>query len=134
MGNHYHLLINTPRGNLDIGMRYLNSMYAQKFNKTRKKDGPVFRDRYKSVVVQDQRYLLNLTRYIHRNPVEAQLITSPEKYEWSSCQDFISSEGRLPWLSLELANLHGDYLAYVNQPIKEKLRDVYLKKQTPRFL
>ncbi len=70
MGNHYHLLIETPRANLDRIMRHINGIYTQRYNRLRRTDGPLFRGRYKAIIVDADDYLLPLSRYIHRNPIE----------------------------------------------------------------
>jgi len=66
MANHYHLLIETPRANLSRIMRHINGVYTQRYNRLKKTDGPLFRGRYKSILVEQDAYLLQLTRYIHR--------------------------------------------------------------------
>ena len=70
MGNHYHLLIETPLANLGRVMRHINGVYTQRYNRLKKTDGPLFRGRYKAILVDRDAYLLQLTRYIHRNPLE----------------------------------------------------------------
>ena len=61
MGNHYHLLIHTPEGNLQRGMRHLNGVYTQRYNRIEKTDGPLFRGRYKAVLIESDAYLLNVS-------------------------------------------------------------------------
>lgn len=73
MPNHYHILVQTPRGNLSRAMRHINGVYTQRYNRKRKTDGQLFRGRYKSILVDADNYLLELLRYIHRNPVRAHL-------------------------------------------------------------
>ncbi len=71
MGNHYHVLIETPDGNLSKDMRQLNGMYTQRFNRTRQRGGHVFQGRFKAILVQKESYLLELARYVALNPVRA---------------------------------------------------------------
>ena len=71
--NHYHLLIQTPGGDLARCMRHLNGIYTQRFNRAHHCDGQLFGGRYKSILVDADSYLLELVRYIHRNPLEAGL-------------------------------------------------------------
>lgn len=98
MPNHYHLLVRTPLPNLSIGMRHLNSLYTKHYNKKYKKDGALFRGRYKAVLVDAENYLLRGSRYIHLNPVKACLAKHPDKYCWSSYQ-FYTHNSTLPdWL------------------------------------
>jgi putative transposase len=84
MPNHYHLLIHTPDGNLSKAMQYFLSIFAKRINDDINADGSVFRDRYKSILIDSTTYLLQLTRYIHLNPVEAQISSSAKTYKWSS--------------------------------------------------
>ena len=65
MGNHYHLLVETPLANLDRIMRHINGVYTQRYNRLKRTDGPLFRGRYKAVLVDEDAYLLEVSRYIH---------------------------------------------------------------------
>lgn len=89
MDNHYHLLIKTPLGNISRVMRHLDGIYTQRFNKSVKRDGPLFRGRYKSILIEADEYLLQLSRYIHLNPVKAKLVKKPEQFAWSSYQAYL---------------------------------------------
>jgi len=71
MSNHYHVLAQTPDGNLDRCMRHINGVYTQRYNRRHHKDGQLFKGRYKAILVDADHYLLELVRYIHRNPVRA---------------------------------------------------------------
>ena len=73
MPNHYHLLVHTPHANLPDFMRQLNGVYTQNFNRRYKHDGPLFKGRYKAIVVQEGSYLLQLIRYFHNNQLEVLL-------------------------------------------------------------
>lgn len=84
MNNHYHLLIETKKPNLSIGMRELNGVYAQGLNFRRNSAGHVFQSRYKSILVEKDSYLLELCRYIVLNPVRARIVDYPEEWIWSS--------------------------------------------------
>ena len=84
MNNHYHLLIETPAGNLSKGMQLLNGIYTQKFNRIHNRVGHVFQGRFKAILVDKDSYLLELSRYIVLNPVRAQMVTSPHEWKWSS--------------------------------------------------
>lgn len=84
MDNHYHLLIETPDGNLSLGMRQLNGIYTQKYNYLHGKTGHVFQGRYKAILVDKESYLLELCRYVVLNPVRAKMISKPEEWKWSS--------------------------------------------------
>ncbi|MDH3746183.1 MAG: transposase [Acidobacteriota bacterium] len=84
MGNHYHLMVETPEGNLSAAMRQLNGVYSQSFNRRHGRVGHVFQGRYKAILVEREAYLLELSRYIVRNPQRAQLVERAEDWEWSS--------------------------------------------------
>jgi REP element-mobilizing transposase RayT len=99
--NHYHILLQTPEANLARTMRHLNGVYTQRFNRRHKVDGPLFRGRYKSIVVGGDPYLLQLVRYIHKNPVKAGLVEKPEQYVWSSHKGYLSIAGKWNWLYKE---------------------------------
>lgn len=88
--NHYHLLVKTPLANLSKAMKYLNSVYTQRFNASCNRDGALFRGRFKSIIIDSENYLLQLSRYIHLNPVKSGLVDKAEKYSWSSYQYFIN--------------------------------------------
>ena len=91
MPNHYHLLVQTPDANLDRCMRHINGVYTQRFNSAHGLDGNLFRGRYKSIMVSEDSYLLQLVRYIHRNPVRAGMVERVEDYKWSSHKGYINN-------------------------------------------
>ncbi len=80
MDNHYHLLLHTPHSNVSRALRHLNGVYTQMFNHSHGCDGPLFRGRFKSLLVENDCYLTRLSRYIHLNPVEAKMVDSPENF------------------------------------------------------
>lgn len=84
MSNHYHLMIETPQGNLSQIMKYINSSYTNFFNIKRKRTGHLLQGRYKAILVEADAYAAELSRYIHLNPVRAGMVRSPEEYRWSS--------------------------------------------------
>ena len=84
MANHYHLLIETPEGNLSSGMRQINGVYTQGFNRSHGRVGHIFQGRFKAFLVQRESYLLELCRYIVLNPVRAGMVSSPDGWRWSS--------------------------------------------------
>ncbi len=89
MPNHYHLLIETSLPNIASAMQYLITSYAMYHNTKYKKNGHLFQGRYKSIIVDRESYFLELTRYIHLNPVRAKLIQTPLKYKWSSYREYV---------------------------------------------
>lgn len=84
MDNHYHLMIETPDPNLSAGMRQLNGLYTQRFNRRHRRVGHVFQGRFKAILVQRDSYLLELCRYVVLNPVRARMVRSAQHYQWSS--------------------------------------------------
>ena len=84
MGNHVHLLLETPDGNLGRGMQWLHGAYAQRMNQRHGTKGALFESRYGSVMMENDAQLWMTIRYIARNPVEANLCVRAEDYEWSS--------------------------------------------------
>jgi REP element-mobilizing transposase RayT len=94
MDNHYHLIIETPDGNLSKGMRQLNGVYTQAFNKRHHRVGYIFQGRYKSILIQKESHLLEVCRYVVLNPVRAKAVNSPEEWRWSHgwCQVYILHE------------------------------------------
>ncbi len=120
MSNHYHLFLQTPQGNLARVMRHLDGLYTQSFNRAYQRDGPLFRGRYKAILVDTDDYLLTLVRYIHQNPVKAGIAQCPEDYPWSSHRLYVSHPGEAPaWLHradvLARFKSPDDFSAFVRQ-------------------
>jgi len=84
MSNHYHLLIETRQPTLSKGMKYINGVYTQQFNRRHERVGHVFQGRFKSILVESEVYLLELSRYIVLNPVRAKMVRSAKDWRWSS--------------------------------------------------
>lgn len=95
MTNHYHLLIETPEKNLSKIMHYLNSSYTTYINIKRKRSGHLFQGRYKAILVDRDSYLLELSRYLHMNPVRANMVDRPEEYLHSSYAAYITDSDGL---------------------------------------
>jgi len=74
MDNHYHLLLETPQGNLSAGMRQVNGVYTQRFNRRHGRVGHIFQGRFKAILVERESYLLELCRYLVLNPVRAGIV------------------------------------------------------------
>jgi REP element-mobilizing transposase RayT len=103
MDNHYHLLIETPEANLSRGMGRLNMAYAQSFNRRHERAGHLFQGRFHAIVVEKDSHLLELCRYLVRNPVRAGTAATPEDWPWSSYRATASGRGTGPgcpdWLT-----------------------------------
>lgn len=124
MGNHYHLLIETPEGNLSAGMRHLNGVYTQAFNRIHHQDGHLFKGRFKSVLVEKESHLLELCRYVVLNPVRAAMVERPEQHPWSSylptlgkaaMPEFLCTEWVLANFSATLAEARRRYRQFVKE-------------------
>lgn len=101
MNNHYHLLIETPKGNLSKIMQHINSAYTTYYNVKHKRAGHLFQGRYKAILVDADAYAGELSRYIHLNPVRAGMVDMPEKYTWSSYQYYIGKKKKPDWLAID---------------------------------
>ena len=99
MSNHYHLLVQTPDSNLSKGMRQLNGIYTQSYNRRHNKTGHLFQGRYKSILVDEDAYLLELSRYIVLNPVKANMVKHVGLWSWSSYKAMIGDIQPPDWLS-----------------------------------
>jgi len=90
MTNHYHLIVETPEKNLSRTMHFINSSYTTYVNIKRKRVGHLFQGRYKAIVVDKENYLLELSRYVHLNPVRANMTQKPEDYPYSSYGSYVA--------------------------------------------
>ena len=140
MDNHYHLLLRTQLPNLNLVMKYLSGVYTLRFNRNTKRDGPLFRGRYKAILIDKESYLLNVSRYIHKNPSEAKLVNDDQKYPWSSYQYYNLNQGQKPkWLrtSDTLNFFSGDgeeYVKFVEAGIDEESKKFYSSKKIKSIL
>lgn len=138
MKNHYHILLHTHNPNLSEGMCHFGRVFSKTVNKIINGDGPLFRDRFKSILIQDDQYLLQVHRYIHLNPVEAGLSIDPFKYEWSSCKFFRPSNEYVPsYLNLNFLNRFKsdeEYEDYMNLGNGKLLRNFYANKKKGQLM
>ncbi len=98
MGNHYHLVLFCPEGNLSVGMRHLGASYAQRFNRLHGFDGPLFRGRFLSKPIETDDYLLQASRYVHRNPLDIDSTAHLAAYPWSSYAAYLGHRRPPRWL------------------------------------
>lgn len=116
MDNHYHLLLETPQGNLSQVMHYIGSSYVQEYNRRKGCDGSLFKGRYKAILVDKDSYLLALNRYIHRNPIK--MVRDLKNYQWSSYPSYIGLSKTPSWLNknqtLHILSLQKNLEKYVN--------------------
>jgi len=141
MDNHYHIVLETADGNLSKGMRQLNGIYTQYFNRQHNRVGHVYQGRYKAILVEKDSYLLELSRYVVLNPVRAGMTKTVEEWLWSS---YLVTTGKRPppawleveWLlsqfSLQRNRARGRYIDFVREgiglpPVWDDLRhQIYL--------
>ena len=123
MDNHYHLLIETPGSNLSFGMRQLNGVYTQAYNRCHRRVGHLFQGRYKSILVEKEPHLLELCRYVVLNPVRARMVKHPGKWKWSSYRA-MAGEARVPeYLSVDwLLGQFGHRLHSAQKAYREYVR------------
>lgn len=98
MPTHYHLLCETPRGDLGRQMRELDGRYAQAFNRRHRRVGHLWQARYKAILVQEGKYFLECSRYIHLNPNRSRLTRPAERYRWSSYRNYVGGPTCVDWV------------------------------------
>lgn len=98
MDNHYHLILETPKGNLLKVMHGINSRYTIYFNRRHNRVGHLFQGRYKAIIVDKDAYLVPLSRYVHLNPVRARVVEKPEHYRWSTYCGYIGKGKMDTWV------------------------------------
>jgi putative transposase len=101
MSNHYHLMMGTPDANISRAMRHINGVYTQKINKKHKKEGSLFKGRYKSILIGGNDYFQECIRYIHRNPIKAGLEKNLGMYKWTSHKFYLKKDKRFDWVSVD---------------------------------
>jgi putative transposase len=129
MDNHYHLLLSTPTVGLAQAMRHLDGIYTQKFNRVHHRDGPLFRGRYKAIVIDGEEYFLSVVRYIHRNPLRAGVVSDIDGYRWSSHWGYLNTTQCPGWLSrgAVMARFGGlrEYQRFMHEEIEEEVEEFY---------
>jgi REP element-mobilizing transposase RayT len=110
MDNHYHLLLGTPNANLSRSMQWLGTTYTRRFNIEHVQSGHLFQGRYKSILVENDAYLMQLSYYIHNNPLRAGIVKRLIDYRWSSYPAYAYNRSHSGWLdkSLILSQISGD--------------------------
>ena len=101
MDNHYHLVVETPEGNLSKGMRQLNGVYTQYYNRRHHHTGHLFQGRYKAILVDKETYLLELTRYVVLNPIRAKMVKNMNDWPWSSYPAMVGDTEPQDWLETD---------------------------------
>lgn len=138
MDNHYHLLIQTPDGNLSKGMRQLNGVYTQSSNRRHGRVGHLFQGRFRAILVDSDAYLLELARYVVLNPVRARMVKRPGDWPWSSyrasmgvvpAEPFLAVDGLLAQFAQRRTTAQARYAQFVNEGIKAPSPWLQLKGQ-----
>ena len=101
MSNHYHLLIRTNQKNLSKSMQWLGTTYTRRFNLKHSRSGHLFQGRFKSILVQNDAYLMQLSCYIHRNPLRGGLVNRLADYRWSSYRSYAYKTSHIDWLNTD---------------------------------
>ncbi len=143
MDNHYHLLLETPEGNLSAILHHLNAGYTIYFNKKRQRSGHLFQGRYKAILVDRDAYAVELSRYIHLNPVRAGMVGKAEEYYWSSLKGYLWDNQQEPWLNTRfILQQFGEdenkarkrYREFVNEVAGRKARNPFDEVTASTFL
>src|SRR5229473_7200472 len=133
MSNHFHLIVETPKANLSEFMRQFNISYTGYYNRRHRRIGHLYQGRFKAIVVDKNSYLLELSRYVHLNPIrikskrqwrETERIREIIQYQWSSLPGYVDGKRKVPWITYEtvLGYLGGSrqkYAAFVEDGIRE---------------
>jgi REP element-mobilizing transposase RayT len=103
MTNHFHLVVQTPEGNLSRGMQWFNTVYAVWFNRRQERSGHLYGGRFKAFVIEKESYFLEVLRYVVLNPVRAHMVERPEDYRWSSHRATAGIDPVPEWLDVKAA-------------------------------
>ena len=143
MPNHYHLLLRTPEGNINRIMRHVGGVYTQIFNRRHDHDGQLFRGRYKTILVDEDEYLLGLVHYIHHNPLKSGMVKTLEEYEWISHRGYLSDDDAWAWLYREpvlkefsnrLDEASNGYRRFMAQDDDERVERAFSRMNLPAIL
>ena len=127
MTNHYHVVVETPDANLSKGMRQLNGVYTQRFNRSHSRVGHVFQGRFKAILVDKDNYFLELARYVVLNPLRAKMVRRLEQWPWSSypatcgqtaTPDWLQTDFVLSQFASQRARAVAKYIAFVHEGAK----------------
>ncbi len=129
MNNHYHLLVETPDPNLSLGMRQLNGVYTQHFNRIHQKSGHLFQGRFTSILVEKDSHLLELCRYIVLNPVRSGIVKNAQEWKWSSygataysriaTPEFLTTKWALAQFGEKNKTAQNRYRAFINESVSQ---------------
>ncbi len=143
MPNQYHILVQTPEANLSRSMRHINGIYTQRYNRAHGFDGPLFRGRFKSILLEGGEYLLEMVKYIHQYPKMGKMVAQIDGYPWSSHPGYLSRAKKWDWLNKKIIfslisdSRQGSLKAYrqaMLDNISEEITRVFLMKKFPAIL
>ncbi len=143
MPNQYHMLVQTPESNLSRSMRHINGIYTQRYNRAHNFDGPLFRGRFKSILVEEGEYLLEMVKYIHQYPKKEKIVDQIDRYPWSSHSGYVSRAKKWDWLNKKIIfSLISDirrgsvkaYRQAMLENINEDILRVFSMKKFPAIL
>jgi putative transposase len=136
MSNHFHLLLETPEGNLSRIMQHINGAYTTHYNVKKKRSGHLFQGRFHAVLVDADSYAMELSRYIHLNPVRAGIVSTPEEYPWSSYRsytgkekapDFLTTSFVLGYFDASTSKAHRSYARFVEEIIGTEYENPFVE-------
>jgi len=129
LDNHYHLLLTTPTAGLSRAMRHLDGIYTQRFNRAHHRDGPLFRGRYKAILIDAEEYFLSVVRYIHQNAVTAGVVSEVDRYRWSSHWGYLHKKECPRWLNTQsvMSRFGGlrEYQEFMHSEIEKEVKNFY---------
>jgi len=125
MSNHFHLVIQTMEPNLSRGMQWLNSTYANWFNRVHHRCGHLFQGRFKALLIDKEAYFAEVLRYVVLNPVRANICERPEQYRWSSYRATAGLEMAPDWLDIDAVHALFDL---DHQPTPDAYREFVLAR------
>ena len=130
MPNHFHISIQTRKTPISKIMSSLSTSYSMYFNRTYSHFGPVFQNRFKSILIESNSYFLKLSQYIYLNPVKAKLVSDPKLYRFSSIREVLGKEP-LNYLDQDIVRLIGEtkesqkeYERYIYDGLSEDLTEI----------
>ena len=135
MTNHYHMILETPQANISKVMHFINGSYTNYINKKRDRSGHLFQGRYKAILIDKDNYLLELSRYVHLNPVRANIVERPEEYINSSYRSYVANrkddivhhDQILQMISKDKKNAPKMYKRFVDNGIGNDLENPFLQ-------
>jgi REP element-mobilizing transposase RayT len=129
MDNHYHLVFRTNRANLCRSMQWFGATYTKRFNLRYNRSGHLFQGRFKNMLVQNDAYLLQLSYYIHRNPLRAGMVKRLAGYKWSSYRAYAYGKSHQNWLNTKVILSQFSNVEDQNQVYRENIQKYYREEQ-----